>query len=281
MRRLALVFSMLLVLAACSDGGEATDTTTPPVESISAAEKTTTTSATTTEPATTTTNADTLSSTADTTADVPAAELAFETSQGTPPDEFDSFTATMSLTFEIEETPITVVADGTWIGDAFECTLSSEFGGLTFSESIIATPETLWYDQGNGYDESSLLSGSVSELVASCPAAPLFWQDFGSDDFSGLSGDVIDYNGRSAYQADFTEVLGALGGLGLTGVSSDMIEDMQVWIDEETTTIIGLYTELAVPASMLEGADAEGSTTMIMEFSLDNFNDPGLSIELP
>lgn len=279
MRRLVLILSAVLVLAACSDTPQVENA---PVESTaapqtSAAESTTTTVAaettTTATPETTTTVAETT-----TTASEP---LAFDTPAGTPPDEFQSFTGTMSISFELDEAALTVNSIGTWTEDAFECTMSSELGGLEFSESIVATPETLWYDQGNGYEEADLFTGSATDLMGSCPAAPLFWTDFTTEDAGNISGDATTFNGRTAYEADLTDLFGAFAGLGMAGIDADMVDAMQVWIDAETNTIIGLYAEITMPAEFLEGSGVEGDTQMVMEFELDNFDDPTLSIDLP
>lgn len=277
MRRFALIISVLLLLTGCSGtSGDETTTTAAP-------ETTTTVAATTTtEGATTTTAAEDTGTMTEETTTTSGATLVdeFETYAGTPPDVFDSYSATMSITMDLGETSVAVTAEGMWTPDGFQCTMSSEMGGITFSESIIATPETLWYDQGSGYEEASLANSGAGDLIGSCPAAPTFWSDFSTDDLGDISSEETTFHGRTAYKANLTELMGALGGLGLTGAEAEFLKSMVVWIDVETDTVIGLDAELEMPAEFMGGA-AEEPVPMSMEFALDQFNDPGLAIELP
>lgn len=286
MLRVALIAStLLLLLAGCSDGSG--DTTSAPTTDTmtEAVEETTTTSpetsTTAAETATTPAPGTTTTVEATTTSSAPAGDLEFETPAGTAPDEFDSYTASMTITIGLDELPITAVAEGVWTTDAFECTMSSELSGITFSESIIGTPETLWYDQGNGYEETGLFDSSAGSIMSSCPASPVFWAEFTTDEMGIIDGAETTFNGRSAIEADLTELLGALSGLGLTGVDEDFVQSMTVWIDVETDTVIGLEASLEMPAELLGGLSDEGTVTMVMEFALDDFNDSTLRIDLP
>jgi len=278
MRRFTLIISILLLLSGCSGtSGDETTTTAAPETT------TTVTAPTTTEGATTTTQAaETETTMAEDTTTTSVATLVdeFETYAGTPPDVFDSYSATMSITMDLAETSIAVTAEGMWTPDGFQCTMSSEMGGITFSESIIATPETLWYDQGSGYEEASLVDSGAGDLIGSCPAAPTFWSDFSTDDLGDINGEETTFHGRAVYKANLTELMGALGGLGLAGAEAEFLKSMVVWIDVETDTVIGLDAELEMPADFMGGGTQE-PVPMTMEFALDQFNDPGLIIELP
>jgi hypothetical protein len=291
MVRVGLIISAVLLAATgCSDASGDTKSAGAPEPTAAGDETTTTTTLspeTTTTPETATSAARATTTTIETTAttttaiSAPAEGLAFETLSGTAPAEFTSYTASMTITMAIDEFPITAVADGVWTTDAFECTMSSELSGITFSESIIGTPQTLWYDQGNGYEETGLFDSSAGSIMSSCPASPVFWSDITTDELGFIDGTETTFNGRSATQADLTELLGALSGLGLTGVDDDFVQSMTVWIDVETDTVIGMQASLEMPAELLGGLAEEGYVTMAMDFALDNFNDPTLSIELP
>jgi hypothetical protein len=279
MRRLILIMSLALLLAACSGSGSDTTTT---AETTTLAPTTTTTVAptTTTTTTTTTTVAPTTTATTTTTTEAPAEDLAFEPAAGTPPDVFDSFVATMSITMESTDLNVEATAEGTWTTDAFQCTLSSGMGGLTFSESVIGTPQTLWYDQGSGYEESNLLDEGPQNIMSSCPTSPVFWTSFTTDELGNITGDETTYNGRDAYKADLRDMMDALGGLGLSEFEGGDISEMTVWIDVETNAIIGLEAQIAMPAELLGGASGD-SINLNMQFSLDQFNDPSLTIDLP
>jgi hypothetical protein len=280
MRRLALIIAALLLFAGCSNSTDDETTTTP----VAAVTTTTAAATTTTVAETTTTVADTTteSTIADEETTTTSASMAneFKTVDGTAPASFDSYTATMSITMALENTDLTVTANGIWTTDAFQCTMSSDMGGVAFNESIIATPETLWYDQGNGYEPASLFNTSASDIISSCPAAPTFWAEFAANDLAGVTGDEVTFNGRSAYKADLSEMTSALSDLGFAGIDTEFLKAMTVWLDIDTGTVIGLNAQLEMPPELMQGL-TENSIPMTMEFSLDNVNDPTLSIDIP
>jgi hypothetical protein len=279
MRRFTLIISILLLFAGCSgSSGDETTTTAAPETTTTTVAATTTTEETTT----TTEAAETATTLAEDTTTTSGATLVheFETYAGTPPAVFESYSATMSITMDLAETSIALTAEGIWTPDGFQCSMSSEMGGIMFSESIIATPETLWYDQGSGYEEASLVNSGAGDLIGSCPAAPSFWSDFSTDDLGDISAEETTFHGRAVYKADLSELMGALGGLGLAGAEAEFLKSMVVWIDVETNTVIGLNAELEMPADFM-GGTSEDPVPMTMEFALDQFNDPGLVIERP
>lgn len=285
MRRVTLFLAMTLLAAACSGSdGTGADTT----ENGTAGETTTTTTVaetTTTAPPDTTTTTTTTTTTAppDTTTTI-AADLSFDTLAGTPPDAFDSFNADMTIAMTMAELAIEVSAVGTWTEDAFSCTVSSGMGGITFTESVIATPQELWHDQGSGYEPSSLFGTSAQDIMNSCPASPLFWASFAAEDFAGVSGDEELIGGRPAFRADLSDLAGTLGGLGLVPEFDGAdIKELIMWIDVETATILAMVADVELSEELigdLAGAET-GPVGMRMDFSISNVNDPSLSVEVP
>lgn len=274
MRRIALLICLALALAACS-GDTGTTTTTVAADEAPA---TTTTAATTTTTTTTTTVPET------TTTTTVAEALEFDTVAGTPPDAFDSFSADMTIAMTMGELAIEVSADGIWTQDAFACTVSSGLGGITFSESVLATPQQLWINQGSGYEPSSLFGSAAQEVMSSCPTSPLFWTSFSADDFGAVSGDEELIDGRPAVRADLADLVDTLGGFGLiTGFEGAVIHEMTVWIDVETNTILALAADLEMSDELMgELAGAEtGPVAMTMDFTISDVNDQSLSVDVP
>ena len=187
MRRLALAITLLLILGACSDAG---DTTVDPTDT-----STTVASATDEAPSSTTSTSEPPPPASQ--APVPSGPIEFETFPGTPPNEFETFAADMVMTMTIDDVAIEVSSVGVWTDTAFECTVSSELGGIAFSESVIATPEELWLDNGRGYEPSDLFGSSAQDILSNCPASPLFWASFNAEDFGAISGDEGVVDGRS------------------------------------------------------------------------------------
>ncbi len=271
MRRIALILSLSLVIAACSGGGGSTDTTVTAAVEITVAETTTTLAPTTTvtEP----TEAETT-------------PLAFETVAGTAPAVFDSFFATMLISMEIGGAAFEITAEGVWDNGSFDCTVVTDVGGFGFEQAIIATPETLWFDEGDGYEESGLFDSGAQEVMSTCPTSPLFWADFVTEDLAGITGEETTIDGRPAIKADITELMGLAGGLGLTsGFGGATINEMAMWIDVETGVAVALLADIELPEDLVEGGEGDtagtGAMKMVMDFSLARINDPTLSVQLP
>jgi len=282
MRRSVIIIALLL--AACSGDGTATERSAPAAEDDVT---TTTTQPETTEPAptttTTTTTTVTETSLAETNSNVAEAD-AFPTLVGTPPDEFDSFAATMTMSMGLAELAIDVTADGIWTDDAFSCTVSSELGGITFSESIIATPEQLWVDSGNGYEPSDLFAPTAQDIMSSCPTSTLFWSSFTTDEFGYIDGEEETIAGRTAIRADLTELLEGLGGMGLlAGFEGATINEMTLWVDAESNAVLAMTTDMEMSGELMGefGADGTGPVSIVMAFELSQINDPGLVVQLP
>jgi hypothetical protein len=232
----------------------------------------------------TTTAAATTSTTTTTTTTTMAADLAFDTVAGTPPDAFDSFAANMTIAMGLGDVEIEVDAEGIWTGDAFSCTVSSGLGGITFSESVVGTPETLWIDQGNGYETSSLFGSAAQDVMSTCPTSPLFWASFITDEFGGISGDEELIDGRAAVRADLADFAKSFGGLGLVGgFEGAVINEMTVWIDVETNTVLAMTADIEMTEELVGdlGGTETGPVKMKMDFSISDVNSQLLSVELP
>lgn len=269
MQRIALLISLTLGLVACSAASAPSTTSAATDESVAT---------TTTVAETTTTAVET------TTTTIAAQDLEFDTVVGTPPNDFDSFSAEMTIAMAIGELEVEVTADGVWTQDAFSCTVLSGLGGITFSESVVATPEQLWIDQGNGFEPSNLFGTAAQDVMSSCPTSPLFWASFTVDDFGAVTGDEELIDGRPAVRADLADLVDTLGGLGLiAGFDGAVINEMTVWIDVETNTILAMATDIEMSEELMgDLADADtGPVAMRMDFSISDVNDPSLGVEIP
>ncbi len=274
MRRLALAITLLLILGACSDAG---DTTVDPTDT-----STTVASATDEAPSSTTSTSEPPPPASQ--APVPSGPIEFETFPGTPPNEFETFAADMVMTMTIDDVAIEVSSVGVWTDTAFECTVSSELGGIAFSESVIATPEELWLDNGRGYEPSDLFGSSAQDILSSCPASPLFWASFNAEDFGAISGDEEMIDGRSAVKADLAGVLKELGGLGiLGGFEGADVSEMTMWLDSETGAILAMMADMTMSEQLMEefGGAGTGPISIVMDFTVTQVNDASLLVELP
>jgi hypothetical protein len=209
----------------------------------------------------------------------------FETIPGTPPAVFDSFASTLDVTMAIGETSIEMSGAGAWTGDAFECSLTMGIGGLGLSQSVVATQDRLWLDNGNGYAESGLF-GPAQDVLSGCPASPLFWGDFAAEDFGRAVGNAEDFAGRSAVRLDLTEMLDFAGGFGvIPDLEGAVINAMTMWVDEETNVVLGVFADIVIDSAALGdlglGTEPVDSVEMTMDLRVEQVNDPAVSIDLP
>ncbi|MDX2468045.1 MAG: hypothetical protein QNL12_12075 [Acidimicrobiia bacterium] len=259
MRRIATIISFAPLVAACSATAEPTTTTT-----------TTVAETTTTQPAAASTDT----------------ALSFETIAGTPPAVFESFFATMVVSMEFDETVFDITGEGTWDNGTFDCTVTTDVGGFEYTQGIIATPETLWFDAGDGYEESGLFTSGAQGVMATCPTSPLFWAEFAAQDIAALDGEQTTRNGRATIKADVTQMTGLTGGLGLVpGFEGAKMNEMTMWIDVETNAMVALRTDVELDEELLAAAGGgeagTGPMKMVMEFSIDQLNSPSLSVREP
>ncbi|MFW2383674.1 MAG: hypothetical protein ACN4GZ_18125 [Acidimicrobiales bacterium] len=264
MRRSALTLAATLVLTACSGGVGAT---------VAPADE---------APSTTST---TLAATSVESVESPQAAPTFDTVPGTPPAEFDSFHATIAVSMDFDGAALEVTGEGVWDNGSFDCSVESGVGGFGFTQAIIATPETLWFDAGNGYEESGLFAMGVQEAMSTCPTSPLFWTDFGTEDAGKITGEETVRNGRPTIKTDITKLMG-LGGLGMVqGFEGATVNEMVMWVDVETNTAVAVLADVELSAELLASQAGEdlgtGSMKMVMEFGVDQINDSSLSVSTP
>ncbi len=268
MRRFALLIFMVLAVTACSGDTADTTTTTEPTT-------TTDTSAPTTIQASTTTT---------TAPDRTTVPEEFVTTEGTPPDVFESFAGEMTMSMALGEVTIDLTSTGIWTDDAFSCVASSGLGGISFEETVVATISQLWIDSGNGFDESNLFAPTAQEIMGSCPTSPLFWAGFGGEEFGTITGEEDLIDGRPAVKADLAGLIKELGGLGIMGgFEGATINDLIMWFDVETNAIIAMNADMEMSDEMMSefGADGTGPIGILMRFELTQINDPSLVVELP
>jgi hypothetical protein len=284
MRRLIPLVALAIALTACSGSGETTtDTAAATVPPSTTAAPTATTA-----PAPTTTTAVPTSTTAapGTTATADDEPTAFEPIAGTPPAVFDTFTSRMVVSMRLDDTEFEVISEGSWTADALECTMTIDLGGFGLSQSVVATENELWLDDGSGFEESGLF-GPAQDVMSGCPASPLFWADFAADDFGRATGETEDFAGRSAVKIDLTELLDFAGGIGVVPDLDDaMINSMVMWIDEETNVVLGLFADIEVdPAALgdigIPTGEPTGGVAMVMDLRVEQVNDPAVSVEQP
>jgi hypothetical protein len=192
----------------------------------------------------------------------------------------------MTIEMAFDDVTLGMTGDGTWTTDGFECTVTTGLGGLEFAQSIVVTPETLWLDNGNGYEPAPLFGGAAQEVMPMCPASPLFWADFTSDGLGQLVGDVETIAGREAIRTDLTEAVGLIGGFGMIpGFDDANVFEMVMWVDADTNVVLGLDADIELGGDFLAEIGAPGDPTtsvdMVMSFRVDQINDPALAITIP
>lgn len=283
MRRIITLLALVLVLASCggdSDDSSGADGTEAALPETTVTDATTTTSPPTTTAAPTTEAPDEATTTTGATSDSP-----FDIVAATPPAVFDSFVSTLTMTMGFEEEAFEMTADGSWTGDAFECTMTMNLGGLAFSQSVVGTADTIWFDDGTGFEESTI-NTTTQDVVSSCGASPSFWEDFVNPGVD-ISGDTEQFAGRPAVKVDLREMLDYTGNLGMVqGVEDAVINKMDMWIDQETNVVLGLSANIAMDAGELGdlglAGDANSDTVALtMDLALDRINDPSIAIAIP
>jgi len=271
MYRITLLLVLALAAAACS--GTTAPTTTGAPESASTAATTTTSTPTTTTAAPTTT-------TAPATAGDP-----FETAAGTPPAVFDSFTATMVISMNLGDVAIEASTEGIWTTDAISCTVTTSMAGFGTSQQVVATPDAMWLDAGTGFEPAT--AAAAQEVMQSCPASGLFWQEFVASDLAGVTGESGSIGGRAATKADLTNVGDLLKEFGgLSDMQGSTINQLEMWIDDETGVLLAMTADVELSADMLAdlGTVDTGTTgplAMVLDLLVDNVNDPSLAVALP
>ena len=265
MRRVAPLIALALALAACAG-----DTADPIAETTTAVTETTeapSTTTTTTEPA-------------------QALDTPFETTAFTPPDVFETYVSELTMTIEMGDGQLEISGAGSWVGDAFECEVRMEIEGFGFTQAVVATPDTLWFDDGtSGYVESTM-NRATETVVASCPASPLFWENFVSAGTRPI-GETEQYAGRPAIKVDLRSAIEIGSGLSvIPDVNEAIINQMDMWVDAETNVVLGIYADLEVaPGALgelgLPGEETSDNIAVTMDLQTDRINDQSVSVTIP
>ena len=270
MRRTALTLAIFLLIAAC--GGTTAETTVASdTTTTTLADKTTTTESVVVDETTTTAG---------------GAPLSFDIAEGTPHAVFDSFQSSLTMAMDFAGVEIELTSTGVWVDGSFDCLVTTDMSGFGFEQGLIATPETLWFDAGNGYEESALFGSGAQEVMASCPTSPMFWAEFTAAETAGFTGEKTTIDGREVYRADLTELLGLAGGLGVAGdLEGATINEMAMWIDIETGAPLRVVADMELPEDFMgaldESAEATGDLKLVMEVSVERIDDPTLTVRTP
>ncbi len=270
-----LIVACLLLAAGC--GGNSvlagpTSTTAEPAPTTSV-ESTSTTPPTTTVSTTTTT----LSLPTTT-----AGGGGFHTEAGSPPDALDSFAGGLDANMEMMGISMVMTVDFTYVGSAYECVATVNAAGTSMEMAVVATPETIWLDQGYGFEESGPFDSNVQTVVGICPASPTFWMGFGEVPWAAMTGEPDTVNGIPAQRVDFTAMagamdLGALAALMGGGVGSGMdIDEAVFWIADPG----GWPVAMQVGMVMLD-LEGMGDVPISMHYEINTVNDPSLSVQVP
>jgi hypothetical protein len=208
----------------------------------------------------------------------------FPSEPGTPT-QLDSFTGTTELTFAAEGLEIDFVSEGTYVGTAFECRTTMDFGGFGITAVGVVTPETAWVDVGQGFVEVGALDPDLDTAISVCPANPLFWAD-GSFALPGVGGEPDTINGIPAQRVELSEFLEALSSFGVTDLEGIEFEEAVVWIaDDGGWTAAFDMTFRMDPESAGEffgpGTALTEPAVMRMIVQITDPDDPTLTVELP
>jgi len=256
MRRFRSVFTMMvaaigLVLAAsaCTSTESAPTTTSQPEPAATS----TTTTPTTTSTSTTST------STTTTTEPPPSG---FEVIAGTPPAELDAFAGSSVIAVVIGDLEIETSADSVFMEDLAYCESVASVSGLSVISKLLATPDRVWLDSGEGFIESSYDDPDVLSTGQLCPANPSFWADFASPIPNNLEGELVEFAGMPAQQFDLTGFESAFGSFGLPEDVGAEIETLIAWIAEPGGWMVGFEMFMRVaPESLATVFDLPAETT--------------------
>ncbi len=211
---------------------------------------------------------------------------------------FDSFHYVVTIKMEVEG------ADGGIVGGDIKgdfvapgshtWTQEFAFGGLSFAESYVIIGEDAWYREGDGdWQAMSADDPVIADGTDLTSADPEFLYDPEFvEDIRAFDSKKEEKNGLSTRKYEFSkdsfEELSALLGEELLGDTD--VEDlddfsMEIWIDDETGTIIAADLNASTsgegladfPVDVPEG----GSVTVKMAINVTQINDDSISIEPP
>lgn len=271
MRWFAPPIVLTLALTACAGVAEDAESQTAPTATLAETVESTAITATSATPTT---------AEPDLSLDSPFDTIAF-----TPPDAFETYVSALTMTIATGDGQLEISGAGSWVSDAFECAMTMEIEGFGFTQAVVATPDTLWFDDGtSGYVESTM-NRTTETVVASCPASPLFWENFVSAGTRPI-GEEEEYAGRPAIKVDLRSAIEIGGGLGvIPDINDATFNQMDLWVDAETNVVLGMYADLRVAPGTLGqlGLPGEGSDpiAVTMDLQTDRINDPSVSVTIP
>jgi hypothetical protein len=201
------------------------------------------------------------------------------------PTQLDSFTGTTELTFAAEGLEIDFVSEGTYVGTAFECRTTMDFGGFGITATGVGTPEMAWVDVGQGFVEVGAFDPDLETAISVCPANPMFWAG-GSFALPGVEGEPDTINGIPAQRVEFGEFLEALSSFGVPDLEGMEFEDAVVWIADDGGWTVAIDMTFRIPPESAGDFFGPGTAltepaVMRMIVQIADPNDPTLTVELP
>lgn len=208
----------------------------------------------------------------------------FPAEPGTPT-ELDSFTGNTEMSFSAEGLDVAFVSNGTYVGNAFECETTMDFGGFGLTAVGVGTPETAWVDVGQGFTEVSILDPDLDTAIGLCPANPLFWAD-GGFVFPGMEGEPDTINGIPAQRIELGEILDAMGAFGFAETEGMEFEEAVVWVADDGGYVVALDMSFSIAPDSAEvffgpGVELTEAATMRMLIQIANPDDPTLTVQVP
>lgn len=279
----AVILAGVAVLLAARSGTDpelgasaSTTTTSPPVTtSTTRASTTTTVSTTASVPSTTTTLGGD--------EDFNRVPNDFLLKQGTPVAELSSFVGTATLEMSVGDFHLTQESTGIWVGDAYECTTATSFGGLEAEAHVVATAGRTWLDRAGRMFRTVEWDSDVQTALSSCPAYPGFWFDFEMP--AGLSSNETDtVNGIPVTIVNTGELANLILGNEPGAIE---IQESSFYLADSGGWLVGMDVGLEIDGNQasdifgLPGGDSLQPATVRMSVRISDPNNPELTVALP
>lgn len=177
--------------------------------------------------------------------------------------------------------------------DRFTCSEQFGFGGLTFpGDKVVVIGTEAWIDTGDGWHTATIDDPKILDVVDSCAAWPLFWEDFDVATFAEVEGQPDELNGVPAVRYDLKEVFDVLDALPLPITGSEelsLIEEFTVWAAQKDKWMLALALGFSgdadefaefMESDMFEASEGE---QFRMTFSAEIFdlNNPDIRVRPP
>jgi hypothetical protein len=200
-------------------------------------------------------------------------------------EHLESFTAHLTMSVELSEgVDMRFEGDAIYVGAAFSCEVTTWFGSVGETVSLVATSETVWIDEGDGFVvvEEPLDAQQVLDL---CPGSPSLWEEVTTDlpMLSGGEADVV--NAIAARRFDLAEEVDAVPGLG--SLPEDVaLSEVVIWVAEPAGWVAQMQMTMAIGAETFaewvgaEPAEGLGATIYYMLWVADP-DDPDLMVDVP